>query len=168
MEKFPILFICENNLYSVYSGLEVRQPKGRKIFEMVRAFGIESNYGDGNNVQQVSDYVELARDKILLGNGPQFLEFDTYRWREHCGPNYDNILGYRNKKDFDNWKKKDPIIKLKKKINKNFYPTLKNIEQQVDKEIAKRIVSFFMNIIKLLKINFLVTFLDFSPEKEFL
>ena len=33
---------------------------------------------------------------------------------------------------------------------------------------SKRIVSFFMNIIKLLKINFLVTFLDFSPEKEFL
>ena len=58
IHNLPVLFICENNLYSVYSGLEVRQPKGRKIFEMVRAFGIESSHGDGNNVQQVSDYVE--------------------------------------------------------------------------------------------------------------
>ena len=109
IRNLPVLFICENNLYSVYSGLEVRQPKGRKIFEMVRAFGIESSHGDGNNVQQVSDYVELARDKILSGNGPQFLEFDTYRWREHCGPNYDNDIGYREEEEFLEWKKKDPL-----------------------------------------------------------
>ena len=109
VRKLPVLFICENNLYSVYSGLEVRQPKGRKIFEMVRAFGIESIHGDGNNVQQVSDYVDLARGKILSGNGPQFLEFDTYRWREHCGPNYDNDIGYRKEEEFLEWKKKDPL-----------------------------------------------------------
>ena len=109
IHNLPVLFICENNLYSVYSGLEVRQPKGRKIFEMVRAFDIESSHGDGNNVQQVSDYVELARDKILSGNGPQFLEFDTYRWREHCGPNYDNDIGYREEEEFLEWKKKDPL-----------------------------------------------------------
>ena len=36
--KLPVLFICENNLYSVYSNLEVRQPKGRKIYEMVKGF----------------------------------------------------------------------------------------------------------------------------------
>jgi len=109
IHNLPVLFICENNLYSVYSGLEVRQPKGRKIFEMVRAFGIESIHGDGNNVQQVSDYVDLARGKILSGNGPQFLEFDTYRWREHCGPNYDNDIGYRKEEEFLEWKKKDPL-----------------------------------------------------------
>ena len=109
IHNLPVLFICESNLYSVYSGLEVRQPKGRKIFEMVRAFGIESIHGDGNNVQQVSDYVDLARGKILSGNGPQFLEFDTYRWREHCGPNYDNDIGYRKEEEFLEWKKKDPL-----------------------------------------------------------
>ena len=109
IHNLPVLFICENNLYSVYSGLEVRQPKRRKIFEMVRAFGIESRHGDGNNVQQVSDYVELARNKIMSGNGPQFLEFDTYRWREHCGPNYDNDIGYREEEEFLEWKKKDPL-----------------------------------------------------------
>ena len=33
IHNLPVLFICENNLYSVYSGLDVRQPKGRKIFD---------------------------------------------------------------------------------------------------------------------------------------
>ena len=28
---------------------------------------------------------------------------------EHCGPNYDNNLGYRTEKEFIDWKKKDPI-----------------------------------------------------------
>ena len=93
VRKLPVLFICENNFYSVYSGLEVRQPKERRIFEMVRAIGIEANYGDGNNVLEVSELTKAARDKIMSGQGPQFLEFDTYRWREHCGPNYDNDIG---------------------------------------------------------------------------
>ena len=48
-------------------------------------------------------------DKIRSGNGPMFIEFKTYRWREHCGPNYDNNLGYRDESEFLRWKKNDPI-----------------------------------------------------------
>ena len=134
IHNLPVLFICENNLYSVYSGLEVRQPKGRKIFEMVRAFGIESSHGDGNNVQQVSDYVELARDKILSGNGPQFLEFDTYRWREHCGPNYDNDIGYREEEEFLEWVKKDP---LKSVYDNKDQSSIKEFFSKFNEEIKK-------------------------------
>ena len=100
IHKLPVLFICENNFYSVYSGLEVRQPKGRKIHEMVNAIGIETSYGDGNNVEEVAEQVKVSKDNILKGNGPQFIEFETYRWREHCGPNYDNDLGYRDEEEF--------------------------------------------------------------------
>ena len=134
IHNLPVLFICENNLYSVYSGLEVRQPKGRKIFEMVRAFGIESSHGDGNNVQQVSDYVELVRDKILSGNGPQFLEFDTYRWREHCGPNYDNDIGYREEEEFLEWVKKDP---LKSVYDNKDQSSIKEFFSKFNEEIKK-------------------------------
>jgi len=112
IHKLPVLFICENNFYSVYSGLEVRQPKGRKIHEMVNAIGIETSYGDGNNVEEVAEKVKIGKDNILKGNGPQFLEFETYRWREHCGPNYDNDLGYRDEEEFKRWKQRDPLKKL--------------------------------------------------------
>ena len=40
--KLPIIFACENNLYSVYSSLEVRQPRNRKIYKMVKSHGIET------------------------------------------------------------------------------------------------------------------------------
>ena len=134
IHKLPVLFICENNLYSVYSGLEVRQPKGRKIFEMVKALGIETNHGDGNNVQEVSSYVKIARDKILSGHGPQFLEFDTYRWREHCGPNYDNDIGYREEEEFLEWVKKDP---LKSVYDNKDQSSIKEFFSKFNEEIKK-------------------------------
>ena len=109
VHELPILFICENNLYSVYSDLSVRQPVGRKIYEMVSSFGIKSVRGNGNKVLEVSEKVKIAKDNIHKGQGPQFLEFDTYRWREHCGPNYDNDIGYREESEFLEWQKKDPL-----------------------------------------------------------
>ena len=38
LKNLPTLFICENNLYSVYSPLSVRQPEGRKIFVLSKLY----------------------------------------------------------------------------------------------------------------------------------
>ena len=127
IHSLPIIFICENNLYSVYSGLEVRQPVDRKIFKMVRAMGISAQHGNGNDVEEVARKVKHAKTMILKSGGPQFLEFDTYRWREHCGPNFDNNIGYREESEFLKWKKKDPL--------KNFYS--ENSQKYIDRKIDK-------------------------------
>ena len=125
IHSLPILFICENNLYSVYSGLEVRQPVDRKIYKMVRAMGISAQHANGNDVEEVARKVKHAKTMILKSGGPQFLEFDTYRWREHCGPNFDNNIGYREESEFLKWKKKDPL--------KNFYS--ENSQKYIDRKI---------------------------------
>ncbi len=109
LKKLPVLFICENNLYSVYSPLEVRQPKERKIYQVVNSMGIKSDEGNGNDVIDVYSKVKAAIKYIRSGKGPYFIEFSTYRWREHCGPNYDNDIGYRTENEFLTWKKKDPL-----------------------------------------------------------
>ena len=124
IHSLPILFICENNLYSVYSGLEVRQPVDRKIYKMVRAMGMSAQHGNGNDVEEVARKVKHAKTMILKSGGPQFLEFDTYRWREHCGPNFDNNIGYREESEFLKWKKKDPL--------KNFYS--ENSQKYIDRK----------------------------------
>jgi TPP-dependent pyruvate/acetoin dehydrogenase alpha subunit len=116
LKNLPVLFICENNLYSVYSPLNVRQPERRKIHKMVKAFGIDTTNGDGNNVSEVFKITKEAIKKIKSGGGPQFIEFSTYRWLEHCGPNYDNNIGYRSEKEFIEWKKNDPILHCEEKL----------------------------------------------------
>ena len=129
VHKLPVLFICENNLYSVYSGLPVRQPQGRKIYEMVDAMGIQTDHGYGNDVEEVQKKVSNAKDKIFGGQGPQFIEFNTYRWREHCGPNYDNDIGYRSEAEYLEWKEKDPL----KDININLSKEQLDIETKENK-----------------------------------
>jgi pyruvate dehydrogenase E1 component alpha subunit len=109
LKKLPVLFICENNLYSVYSPLSVRQPGDRNIHTMVEAMGIHADFGDGNNVWEVYTKADYNIKKIREGDGPRFIEFATYRWREHCGHLYDNDLGYRSEEEFLCWKEKDPI-----------------------------------------------------------
>lgn len=109
LKKLPVLFVCENNLYSVYSPLRVRQPEGRSIARMVAGLGLAAGCGDGNDVAGVYEMVSEALDSIRKGGGPRFLEFATYRWREHCGPHYDNDIGYRTEAEFLEWKAKEPI-----------------------------------------------------------
>ena len=116
LKKLPVLFVCENNLYSVYSPISVRQPEGREIFELAKGHGVESYQGDGNDVIQVYKLAEQAIGKARQGNSPTFLEFKTYRWREHCGPCYDHDLGYRPESEFQKWKQRCPIERLKERL----------------------------------------------------
>lgn len=118
LKKLPVVFVCENNLYSVYTPFSDRQPKGRKIFSLAKAYGIESFQADGNDVLEVCSLSRKAVQKTRNGRGPVFLEFNTYRWREHCGPNYDNHIGYRSEKEFLAWKARCPIKKLERRLLK--------------------------------------------------
>ncbi len=112
LRSLPVLFVCENNLYSVYSPLGVRQPKGRDIARMVAGLGIEAHAADGNDAPSVHTLTGQVLDTIREEQRPIFLEFATYRWREHCGPNFDNDLGYRTDAEYLEWKGRDPIPRL--------------------------------------------------------
>lgn len=133
LKELPILFICENNLYSVYSGLNVRQPANREIYKMVSSMGIESTSCDGNDPLLSYHSIKEKIDLIRKSSKPQFMEFSTYRWREHCGPNFDNNIGYRHEEEFQFWKKKDPLKKIESEIiDKKF---LKKIKSKINEEI---------------------------------
>lgn len=140
LRKLPVLFICENNFFSVYSPLSVRQPRGRDIQKMVECLGIDGAQGDGNNPEEVFRLISESVESIRQKKEPGFLEFFTYRWREHCGPNFDNDLGYRTEEEFQMWKKRDPIknyqIRLlnRKLINDEMIQTM---EQEIREEVGK-------------------------------
>jgi len=109
VRRLPVLYLCENNFYSVYSPLRVRQPEGRRIHEMVAGLGVSVAHGDGNDPELVYRMASDALVAIRAGGGPVFLEFTTYRYREHCGPNFDNDLGYRTEAEFLRWRAADPV-----------------------------------------------------------
>jgi len=125
VRKLPVLFICENNLYSVYSPLSVRQPAGRSIANMVKAMGIEVGIADGVDIQASNQLMKSAIDQVRKTGHPYFVEFSTYRWREHCGHAFDNDIGYRTPKEFVMWQSKDPLHYLEIQLN-NLSPGMQN------------------------------------------
>jgi TPP-dependent pyruvate/acetoin dehydrogenase alpha subunit len=108
LRKLPVLFVCENNLYSVYTPLKDRQPS-RPLTELARAHGMNSLHADGNDVVAVFKAAHEAVKRARQGDGPTFLLLDTYRWREHCGPEFDNHIGYRTEVEYEAWHSKCPI-----------------------------------------------------------
>jgi pyruvate dehydrogenase E1 component alpha subunit len=115
LKKLPTLFICENNLYAICSHISTRQAN-RPIIDLVKSHGVEAHQEDGNDAIKVYQIVNKAIENIKSDKGPVFIELLTYRWREHCGPNYDFDLGYRSKEEFLKWKKRCPLETLKKKL----------------------------------------------------
>ena len=116
LKKLPVLFVCENNLYSVYSPLSVRQPANREVYELGKGHGIASWQTDGNDIVAVYELAGRAAAHARSGAGPAFIELKTYRWREHCGPHYDNDIGYRTEAEFIEWKERCPLTRLERQL----------------------------------------------------
>lgn len=136
LKNLPVLFVCENNLYSVYSPLDVRQPAARSRVAIAEAHGMIARHGDGNDVEEVYRIAQESIQAIRKGQGPIFLEFDTYRHREHCGPNYDNHIGYRTEEEFQQWETKCPL----KLYAKEFAEQLPRLRNEITKEIEEAFV----------------------------
>ncbi|MDP3561071.1 MAG: thiamine pyrophosphate-dependent dehydrogenase E1 component subunit alpha [Legionellaceae bacterium] len=106
INKLPVLYVCENNLYSTESTVKIRQPEGTSLAERAAAFMVPSETIDGNNVFTVFETVQALLPQIRKGGGPFFLECMTYRWREHVGPNFDYEAGgrtYRTEEEQKYW-----------------------------------------------------------------
>lgn len=111
LHKLPVVFVCENNEFSVYTRLTERQPD-RPIYRVAEAHGVAACSGDGNDVEAVLSIAKAAVDNARAGKGPQFIEFKTYRWREHCGPSFDDDLNYRSRPEIESGLKDCPIAKF--------------------------------------------------------
>ena len=116
LKKLPVIFVCENNLYSTQTPMSERLPAGATIFERAGAFLMRSMSVDGYDVRAVYEAAREARELCIAGNGPVFLECSTYRWREHVGPYEDHELGYRSKEELDLWIARDPIVAVGKTL----------------------------------------------------
>jgi len=112
----PILFVCENNLYSSHLDIQYRQPNNR-IARFATAHHIISRVIDGNDVLTVQDNAQALIDSIRINQRPAFLETVTYRHLGHVGPKEDVDVGVRRSEvDLIAWKKRDPIRRLKEAL----------------------------------------------------
>jgi TPP-dependent pyruvate/acetoin dehydrogenase alpha subunit len=108
--KLPVVFVCENNQY----GLSVSVKKTSAVKDIaVRAkgHGIPGVVVDGMSVVAVCEEATKAVTRARNGKGPSLLECKTYRFLGHSrgDPSYGP---YRTKKEWESWKKRDPLLIL--------------------------------------------------------
>ena len=109
--KLPVIFVCENNRYSVYSHHLERQQEDN-LADRVKAMGIESKAIFGNDVIKAYDSLSEAFNFVRNNGGPYFLEAYTYRKYGHVGPEDDDVFNYRPQKERDFWEANCPISLL--------------------------------------------------------
>jgi len=108
LRRLPVVFVCENNLWAAFSPLAERQPQG-DVHRRAAPYGVPGQVADGNDVVAVYEATASAVRRARDGGGPTLLEFRTFRWLEHCGPNDDVAYGLRGRADVDAWKARCPI-----------------------------------------------------------
>lgn len=104
----PILFICENNHYGM--SMEVSRAAAKlPIAQRAEGYGIPWKYIDGNDLMLVYETMQQAVAHIQSGKGPYFVEAETYRYFGHSKS--DRNL-YRTRDEIDEWKRRDPIVRI--------------------------------------------------------
>ena len=105
----PVVFLCQNNQWAISVPRE-RQTAAKTIAQKAVAYGFDGIQVDGNDVFAVYKATKDAVDKARSGGGPTLIECYTYRMSDHTTA--DDASRYRKQEEIEEWKKKDPILRL--------------------------------------------------------
>jgi pyruvate dehydrogenase E1 component alpha subunit len=107
----PVIYACENNGYSEYTKTE--EIAAGAITARAEAFGIEAHKVDGQDVLAVNELTQDLVARARRGEGPFFLELETYRYHGHHVGDI-NREYYRSKDEEKDWKEnRDPIVRFR-------------------------------------------------------
>lgn len=139
VRKAPAIFFCRNNGYAI-STKSSCQYGGENIVNKAPGYGIRGISVDGNDVFALYQAVKVAKEICLNGEGPVLIEAQTYRMGAHSTS--DDPSKYRPEGEFEMWKERCPILRLKNYLIKNgLWDELREQELQdsLQKEITEAI-----------------------------
>jgi 2-oxoisovalerate dehydrogenase E1 component alpha subunit len=115
VRKAPAIFFCRNNGYAI-STPTYRQFSSDGIAPKGIGYGIPAIRVDGNDFFAVYEAVSLARQHCIEGKGPYLIEAMTYRMGAHSTADDPSV--YRQESEVNEWKKKCPVLRLRKYLEK--------------------------------------------------
>jgi pyruvate dehydrogenase E1 component alpha subunit len=142
LKRLPVVYIYENNQYSVCSHVTARQ-RAENIFHKTDPKDMFTKMVDGNSVLDVYRAAMEAVKKARKGLGPSFIECKTYRLRGHAGAGSDVNLGYRSSQEISLWADKCPVENFQRLLMENGEMTDADFER-MEREIAEEIDEAFI------------------------
>ena len=113
--KLPVIFVCENNHYAISTSVETSTAMGT-FYQRAAGYGIPGVRVNGNDVLEVYAAAKEAIDRARRGEGPTFIECDTYRLRGH---HEGDEQTYRTKEEVAEVKKNNDCINRMQKLLMN-------------------------------------------------
>ncbi len=117
LNNLPVVFLAENNALAVHSRITRRHSF--KSTDHACTYGLPTTHlAQGYDFARVFEEFSTIVEKVRTTRSPQWIEIDTYRYKEHVGVNSDYDAGYRSRRELDAWQAKDPLILDKDMIEK--------------------------------------------------
>ncbi|MDH5491120.1 MAG: pyruvate dehydrogenase (acetyl-transferring) E1 component subunit alpha [Myxococcales bacterium] len=131
--KLPVVFICENNRYAMGTPLARTSPL-EDLSIKAAGYGMAGDRFEGSDVSVVRERVARAVERARAGEGPTFIEIETYRFRGHS---MSDPAKYRSRAELEEQKKRDPLLVIRSQLLEAAAPEarLDAIEDEVEREI---------------------------------
>lgn len=110
--RLPMIFVRQNNRYAESTPL----AEGMGIPDLARwaeGYGMPAERVDGNDVLAVYTAVSRAVARARRGEGPSFIDCETYRWYGH---NIGDPGTARPPEEVETWRAKDPVARFRRHI----------------------------------------------------
>ncbi|MBI4482755.1 MAG: pyruvate dehydrogenase (acetyl-transferring) E1 component subunit alpha [Acidobacteria bacterium] len=135
--KVPVVFCCRNNQWAISMPRD-KQTAAKTLAVKAEAYGFEGLQVDGNDLLACYRAAHGAVEKARRGEGPTLIEAVTYRQGPHSTS--DDPRVYRLESEVEEWRKKDPILRFKKYLEKRKYwaePEEEELQARVKQEISE-------------------------------
>lgn len=129
--SLPIIYVCEQNLYGEYT--HYTEQMAGDLLQRPRAFGVHAVEVDGQDVEAVNAAVSDVVARARSGEGPSFLQCNTYRYMGHHVGDIERSY-YRPKDEEKYWKsERDPIANFGASLIKRKHATQDYLDQIRDR-----------------------------------
>ena len=133
--KLPVIFVCENNHYAISTHVDTSTALGR-FYQRAAGYGIHGVLVNGNDAVAVYEAAAEAADRARRGDGPSFIECDTYRLRGHHAGDEQT---YRTREEVENVKANNDCIKRMKQLLEEKYGWTQEEDAQVYRSVEAQV-----------------------------
>lgn len=132
--RLPLIFVRQNNQYAEstprheYQGIP-------DVVRWAEGYGMPAVKVDGNDVLAVHEAVKQAVERARRGDGPTFIDSETYRWYGH---NIGDPGTWRPKEEVEMWKARDPIARFRRMLIEHDIAAEAAVDR-IDAEEEKRV-----------------------------
>ena len=135
LHRLPVIFVLENNGIAVCSPLHQREACPKVFHKGVASDQMLTHRGYGNDVEEVYAIASRAVERARAGQGPAFLEFETYRLEGHAGCKSQDAQNYRDIEQWHLWEQRCPVRNYREKL------VAQGHLSQVDIDILERAIA---------------------------